>query len=335
MKILLIGINFGSYELKIKQELENQGHIVTYMFDADPRFNVIKRLCGARMANKVNECYRNKCLRTMPHNYDQIIVIVGRALTADFLERVRKGSPRAIFKLFLWDDVKRVENFTAVRSFYEYIYSFDLKDCQEYGFLHLPLFFIEEQSEDEAYKSRKKYDVYSAMFSHSDRIRIVKSMNEQILRLGKRANFIICPGRYEYFVRKKYYQNTQGIRYIKRTITEDENYRYMKDSNAVLDVQFLSQIGLTMRTLESLGMRNKLITTNQNIRYYDFYYKENIDVIDREHPVLNIKFLDIPAKPIPDAVHHKYSLYYWVKVITGAAELPDYIGDYRIGELKF
>lgn len=335
MKVLLIGINFGNYELKIKQNLEYQGYDVTYVFDTNPHNNIILRLFGKKAVYKANIRYQNRCLSSLPHNIDQVIVIVGRGLTVDFLEKLKKRNPKAIFTLYLWDDVKRVENFEIVRKYYDNIYSFDLKDCQEYGFVHLPLFFTERSKVNTGEFENYTYDIYSAMFNHSDRVNIIKNINRQILNIEKKAKFIICLGRFEYFAKRRKYKDEEGIQYIPKPITENENYRYMSESNAVLDIQFSSQIGLTMRTVECLGMRKKLITTNKSIRYYDFYNETNVAIIDRDNPLLDKTFFDIPQKRIKNDIYEKYSLEHWVKTITGLIEVSNYIGNYKIGKLEF
>lgn len=335
MKILFVGIDFGNYELKIKRELECQGHDVTYMYDSPRNYSIIKRLFGSRAAKGANQRYQDRCLSSMKHGFDQVIVIVGRALTVSFLEQVRAGSPQAVFSLYLWDDVKRVENFEDVKNFYDRIFSFDLRDCQKYGFLHMPLFFTKRLSKKDEGLAKNKYDIYSAMFNHSDRERIIRNVNKQILQSGKKSKFFICLGRFEYYTKRRKYRDEKGIQYISKTITEDENYQYMKETNAILDIQFASQTGLTMRTLESLGMDNKLITTNKSIQYYDFYDKVNILIIDRENPVFDTGFLDAPKKRQPEEMLDKYSLKHWVETITGVTEIANYIGGYKIDELRF
>jgi hypothetical protein len=45
-----------------------------------------------------------------------------------------------------------------------------------------------------------------------------------------------------------------------------------------------------MRTFETLGMRKKLITTNDDILNYDFYNPSNILVVDRNNPQLSEDF---------------------------------------------
>ena len=333
MNILLVGINFGNYEKKICDEMKKQGHDVYYMFDSHPKQNAFRRGLGAAAAHKINIYYQKKTVRNHDTGLDLVIVIVGRELTADFLDNLKKKNPNARFVLYLWDDVKRVANFESTHLFYDEIFSFDLKDCQIMGFSHLPLFYTESPQKD----IKKEYDIYSAMFSHSERENIIIEIAKQAKEQGRKYLFYISLGFFAYYKRRKEINRKRDpmICYISTPIPEAENYRNMEKSKAILDVQFAGQNGLTMRTIESLGMRNKLITTNPNIKYYDFYNDNNIYIIDRTCPELNLDFMKTPYKELEKNLYEKYNLKTWVQVITGEKELPNYIGEYNICSLPF
>ena len=51
-------------------------------------------------------------------------------------------------------------------------------------------------------------------------------------------------------------------------------------SRCVLDSAQDGQLGLTIRVLEALGAKKKLITTNEDVINYDFYKPENIYVYE-------------------------------------------------------
>lgn len=85
-----------------------------------------------------------------------------------------------------------------------------------------------------------------------------------------------------------------------------------KKSTCILDAPQAGQTGLTMRTLEALGARRKLVTTNSDIRKYDFYREENILVYEGELD-LNAPFFTHEYQALPDAVYGRYSLRSWLR----------------------
>ena len=73
-------------------------------------------------------------------------------------------------------------------------------------------------------------------------------------------------------------------------------------------------MGLTIRVLEALGAKKKLITTNKDIVNYDFYHPENIYVYDGKVDLENI-FFTSEYFEIDYEIYKKYSLESWLKEI--------------------
>lgn len=60
-------------------------------------------------------------------------------------------------------------------------------------------------------------------------------------------------------------------------------------SKVLFDYNAYNQTGLSLRAMESLFFEKKLITTNKNIKNYDFYNKNNIFIIGED------KYKDLPS----------------------------------------
>lgn len=100
-----------------------------------------------------------------------------------------------------------------------------------------------------------------------------------------------------------------------KSLKLDEILNLFKESEIIVDVQGPLQSGLTMRTVETVGARRKLITTNPDIRNYDFYDENNILIVDRDNVVIPDSFIHSPFKPLPEDIYNKYSLTSWLKTI--------------------
>ncbi|MGH4139660.1 hypothetical protein [Clostridium sp.] len=70
-----------------------------------------------------------------------------------------------------------------------------------------------------------------------------------------------------------------------------------------------------MRTIETLGARRKMVTTNINIVKYDFYNENNIFVMDENDLGEIEEFINNKYVSINDDVYEKYSLHNWVQTI--------------------
>lgn len=314
-KILLIGMGFYNYEEKIKKSMEKCGNEVDLIFDMPSNGTFLKRCLSDKMLCRIQKQYQKRLLESVEFgSYAKIIVIVGRNLHYFFLEEIRKRKgTNAQLILYLWDDVKRVENFEHIKGLYDLIYSFDPNDCAAYGFQFLPLFYT-----DEFYpmNKNKEYDVFTAVFDYSDRMEIIEKIISQ--NINHKLHFIVNQGKYKYIssiLTKK--NKSQFIHYRGIPISKERNIEFIHRSKAMLDIQYKSQKGLTIRTLESVGCKIKLITTNQDIYNYDFYNNNNIFILDRNKPVMDWGFLDKPYVELPEDIYKKYSLDRWVQVILG------------------
>ena len=87
-------------------------------------------------------------------------------------------------------------------------------------------------------------------------------------------------------------------------------------SRCVLDSAQDGQLGLTIRVLEALGAKKKLITTNEDIVNYDFYCPENIYLYDGKIDMNNVFFKE-DYKEVSQGIYEKYSLRSWLKEIIG------------------
>lgn len=313
MNVLLIGMHFYEYEERIKQEIENQGHYCDLIYDS-------KRLQTGFDTEEsfLKECYEYQkiIIQELTHNYDLILVLVGRYLSSNFLSELKEKNQDSKFVLYLWDDVHRVGNFEALKQFYNEIYSFDLTDCEKYNFKFLPLFYTDDFKYN---NEQKKIDLYGAYQNHSDRMRIIKKLAK--VYSEKNTYFFIKIGRKqiiqeiinEVFLRK----TIKGIHYSTKNLPLKENAENMKTSFAVLDIQHPTQKGLTMRTIEALASRTKLITTNPEIKKYDFYNENNICIIDRESAQIPANFFIMPySEDVPKKIE-KYSLKNWISTLLG------------------
>jgi hypothetical protein len=87
----------------------------------------------------------------------------------------------------------------------------------------------------------------------------------------------------------------------------------MRSAEAIVDIAEQDQAGLSLRILESIGLRKKIITTNQWIVNSDLYHPNNIYIIDRKNPIVDKSFLALPYYTYDDCIYARYSLSSWVK----------------------
>lgn len=69
-----------------------------------------------------------------------------------------------------------------------------------------------------------------------------------------------------------------------------------------------------------LGMEKQLITTNKDIKNYDFYNKNNISIFERTHSSFDVAQLDREYNTLNDEIYYKYSLENWIYDVLGGIQ---------------
>ena len=81
-----------------------------------------------------------------------------------------------------------------------------------------------------------------------------------------------------------------------------------------------------MRTIETLGSRRKLITTNKEIKKYNFFSEKNILVFSEQLTTNEIKdFLNEPFEPLNSNIYNQYHIDKWSKIILGIENVEEYL----------
>ena len=99
-------------------------------------------------------------------------------------------------------------------------------------------------------------------------------------------------------------------------VASKELMEIFSDSKCILDAPQAGQVGLTIRTIECLGAKRKLVTTNSDIKNYDFYNENNI-LIYSEPINLDSPFFKNEYEELSDELYEKYSLKNWLITMIG------------------
>lgn len=325
----MISVDFNNYNVFIKKEIEKLNYEVDE-FVVNENYSKQLRLAMRIKTDPKDEDSLNKIYfdenkkkfnikffrflnKKTDKNYDFVLVIKGTYITKDIMRLLKKNYSSAKFILYQWDDIERVDSFFNICSYFDQIYSFDLRDVKKHNLKHLPLFYINSCSE----KEDKIYDLSMIAGLSEERENILNQIIEQGKDLLKNNFLYLYKG--DTFSRVRSIIKNNGMkepRYYKyKLLPLKKNLEIVNKSRILLDVQRPSQSGLTMRTFEAVGANCKLITTNFEVRKYDFYNPENILVIDRKNPMIDIDFIKKPYKSLPQKIYEKYTLENWVKTL--------------------
>lgn len=319
-QILLLCPPFFGYEKEIVSKLESFGAKVQYIEDHPTEFyitlvEVMQRL-GANRGWFVKQ-YENSVLRKIGlKKFDKVLLINGPYLTSRFTSIIRKKhlkSKDSKMVLYYWDSLKNTNDDRIRWNDFDDVIVFEDKDYQENKgrVRFLPLFYCDKFWITEHRLS--EYDVMIIGSFNLNRYNYVKDLelNNPDVKVGSYLYHSKWGIAFHKIFRSKYNQvKYEDLRY-KRLSFQEVVDLYAK-SNAVFDNPMLGQQGLTIRTIESLAMHKKLITTNENVKKYDFYNSNDIFVLSSGSKVLpNKEWYNTPYTVSDETIKH-YSIGSWL-----------------------
>lgn len=319
-KILFISIPFmeyiGEIRLEIKMVMEADVDLLyTHRCVNNPGYTLNKLSHGLYEKLYDYDNQRRFFEKVKPDYYDYIFVLVGRKLNVEAFSEFIQNQKKARKILYLWDDVKRVEEFQKIYKKFDKVFAIDKFDCREYGLEFLPLFYCRkyvgnmDEKDIDFSCTGQKYDFRERILNEILR-KYPESqykwygllLTSKANQIHERFNSMMTHEKYK----KPFYEGTKSL-------SMSENAEILRRSKVVIDMPNPSQTGLTIRTFESLACRTKMITTNKHIAEYDFYDPQNICIIDSDNIQIPDGFLETEYKAIPESVVEQYSIYSWVK----------------------
>ena len=317
-KVLFIGIGFYDYDKSIIDEFEKTGYTVDYFSEVPPsnfKQRFFLRTKNKKKINDINSLHTNSIIRKSGDNYDYVFVIKCENLSILDINNLKDKSPEAKFILYLWDSINRIDQIKTKIFLFDKVYSFDRLDCLSNNSLIFNPLFFRDVYDNKNSNTNFVFDIYHLGWYHSDRLVLIKKLVKYLDQNNITHKINLYTGYFNYLYKSLMGFKLKGFKkyLIFKPIESSDNFNNMMIAKSVLDIAHPLQSGLTMRTIELLGMRRKIITTNTDIINYDFYHPNNILVINRENPFFDISFFESDYFFVSDEIRSKYSISNWLK----------------------
>jgi hypothetical protein len=103
----------------------------------------------------------------------------------------------------------------------------------------------------------------------------------------------------------------------------------VKNAKVIIDLVVADHNGLSFRVFEALKYKKKLITTNQYVKYYDFYDSNNIFILKEDNYNDLDEFLASEYKKLDQKLYEKYGFTNWSNYILDIApHIPIHLPSY-------
>ena len=325
-RILFIAPTFFGYYKEIINELENMEYEVDFFPDSPSNSNLFKaisRINKKLVKFQVNNNFKKNILPKIKNiKYDYVFFIIGMTFsyTIQNVKKIKENNPNAKFIMYQWDGEDNIKFIKKFHKYFNKIYSFDRLDCQKNNiYKFLPLFYIKNYEKVGRKKINEfEYDVSYVGTAHPQKYAFINEMSKKLNHIFQNQ-FIYhyMPSKLKYIFHKltsKEYRKAKLEDFKFEKLPSEKIMEIFQKSKCIFDAPQSGQNGLTIRTIECLGAKKKLITTNKDIINYDFYNENNILIYDEEY-TKNEKFFNNNYIELPKELYEKYSLYNWIKTI--------------------
>lgn len=314
-RILLIGSSFFGYRDRVAAELRRQGHEVDTVDDRPSEsvaFRSVAKVAPRALSGAVSRHADTLVSKMEGGGYSHVIYLGGMTFLfdRDQVGRMRSASHGAEFVAYLWDSVANSRALSRSLDLFDRVLSFDPEDCERHGMALRPLFYSKSYSglpvEPEG------GFLYDACFVGSvhqpSKFEAVRGICEDLEREGLRVfKHFYMPSRSSAALRRATSPAYRGARLAFDALPAERVAEVYARSRAVIDSPQAGQSGLTMRTLETVGARRKLVTANRGAASYDFARYGGVAVW-RGPGSVGRDFFDSPYRELPKDVYESYSI---------------------------
>lgn len=320
--ILFISPSFFGYETEIKNKLQELGANVFFIDDRPNNSGIIKAIIRTNIGrkiikNKLKRYFLNKLTQWSKIDFDYVFVNTPESFTDIEIINIYKTQLHGVpFILYMWDSLNNRKNTKDILHFFDKKFTFDKEDAKLLNLNFRPLFFTDKYKD--SLPDYSQIDVCFIGTAHTDRYLFVKKTIEDLGQNLKSYCYFYLQNPFLYVYNKVSNKEFRSVLYRDicfKSLSSTSVANTIIKSKIIIDIHHPRQTGLTMRTIEVLGAKKKLITTNKDVINYDFFNSNNVYIVDRLNPKIDLKFLELPYMDISQEIYRKYSLQGWIEEI--------------------
>lgn len=238
---------------------------------------------------------------------DNVIIIFDIPLWIENLVYIRRKYDKTKIVFWYWNTVNNEKEFEFIKKNCDSIFTFDKKDAEKYNLKYNPQFYWFEKNGSKTGENKCcEIDLYFVGLN-KNRLPLLEKIYLDCKSKNLKTKF--------YVMRDDKSQNSEYIQLQKKRISYKEVIKDIKNSKCILDITKEGQKGLTLRVLEALFLKKKLITNNKDLINYDFYNKNNIYILNEngDNSEIDVEFINGEYEEVDKSILEKYTVDTWIK----------------------
>lgn len=225
------------------------------------------------------------------------VVIFAAAAHLDVFRFINEQNKNIRIIYWYWNPVFRIGLPNKNILYMAEIWSFDQKDCQKHNMQFNTTFYFNTIS------LKKAELIHDAIFIGIDkgRRKYLENLENKLNKLDISTYFHIVPNK----------NDNKSLQL--KPVAYAKYLTLLSESKAIVDIQPIGQSGLTVRVMESIFLKKKLITNDLSIQFMDFYNPKNIFILGVDDEVYFKKFINTNYYPLSDSIIAKYNFTNWLE----------------------
>ncbi len=219
------------------------------------------------------------------------IILFDNGYNKNIAKYIRKKNPEIKIIFWYWNALKEYNNMVIEDKNIDEIWTYNRFDAETYNLKYNSQFY--HRIDRKKFDDKIENDIIF-MGRNKGRKEKIEEINEKLKEKQLKCNFIIIKNEKDY-------------------INYNDYITKVLKSKCIFDYSYTDYNGLSLRPLEALFYRKKLITNNKDIINYDFYRPNNIFVLGIDDMDKIKEFIDSPYEEIDEEIINYYEFNSWLQ----------------------
>ena len=222
------------------------------------------------------------------------IIIFDYGWSKEITDFIKKYNPTSQIHLFFFNTISNKQHQKILKDKnIDKIWSFDQGDVEKYGLnFNTPMYSKEYVKKILIMDSPQNDIVFVG--KAKERSDLILNIEKSCKKKGIKTDFTIIENEKDYIAYSDYIHR-------------------VSNAKCILDITNKGQLGLTLRFMEALFFKKKIITNNKYVRNYDFYNNQNIFIIEDGNIDGIENFVHSNKQEIAKEQIEYYDLEKWIK----------------------
>lgn len=230
------------------------------------------------------------------------VILFDMSFTPALAKYIQAHSSATVY-VYIWNPIKnntKMLHYVKKAQKSVQVFSYDKDDCDKYGMIFAPMMY---SSSLKMKKEKERYDLAFLGYA-KDRLPQLKHYYNLFAEKNLKCNFYVVGNTQE---------SEEGFKISKDGLSYQEYLKMLSSSKAILDLVQSGQSGLSLRVLESVFLKKKLVTGNVRIKEYDLYRPENMYILQSDNIDGLYEFLQTPYVDLDKSIISKYDFKNWIQ----------------------